>query len=455
MLIGNFRVLGAFSLVSSTSIEGNAMARRGRPPVTITLTGAERRQLESWAGRHSSAQNLALRCKIILLCEDSTLTGKQIAAKVGCNPATVSKWRKRFAAQRLDGLADEPRPGAARSIGDDVIEQVVIDTLETAPADATHWSTRGLAAKHGISHETVSQIWKAFGLKPWRQDEFKISPDPQLVDKIRDLVGLYLNPPVHAAVFAVDEKPQIQALNRTAPTLPMLPTTPARATHDYQRNGTIDLFAALNIATGTVITDLRPNHTSAQFIKFLNKINRNAPAEPLDIDPVVHYLDHDNALDGSQLQRPAQGVQLGDVDQRPGANEHTDQITDLPRDHLRAAGETQLVTINDRAIVPPGKLERPPLPRLARTEPQRDTPTSQHQLPSVVIARVQITRRQHHHLDAAQVVQHRHLEGLANRDLRLDLRHHDGASPLPSGSPRPAAGDPTLPISDRASFGSW
>jgi len=255
------------------------MARRGRPRVEITLTGTERRQLQSWARRHSSAQNLARRCKIILLCEDPALTGTEIAAKVGCNPATVSKWRKRFAEHRVDGLIDEPRPGAARTIGDDVVEQIVIDTLESLPKGATHWSTRSMADKHGISRQTVSEIWRAFGLKPWKIDEFKISPDPQLVGKIRDIVGLYMNPPVNAAVFAVDEKPQIQALNRTAPMLPMMPTTTQRRSHDHQRNGTVDLFAALNIATGTVITELRPNHTSAQFIKFLNKINREVPAD--------------------------------------------------------------------------------------------------------------------------------------------------------------------------------
>ena len=265
------------------------MAKRGRPTVEITLTGTERRQLESWARRHSSAQSLALRCRIILACADPELSRQEIADRVGCNPATVTKWRNRFAQQRLDGLVDEPRPGAARTIGDDVVEQVVIDTLESAPRDATHWSTRSLAAKHGISHQTVSEIWRAFGLKPWRQDEFKVSPDPQLVDKIRDIVGLYMNPPVNAAVFAVDEKPQIQALNRTAPTLPMLPTTPAKATHDYQRNGTIDLFAALDIATGNVITDLRPNHTSAEFIKFLNKVNREVPAH-LDVHVILDNL---------------------------------------------------------------------------------------------------------------------------------------------------------------------
>lgn len=265
------------------------MARRGRPTVEIELTGEERRTLQRWARRHSSSQALALRCRIVLACADKDRTNGQIAEEFGCNPATVSKWRRRFAVERLDGLMDAPRPGAKRTIGDDVVEAVVIDTLESAPTDATHWSTRSLAAKHGISRQTVSEIWKAFGLKPWRQDEFKISPDPQLVEKIRDLVGLYMNPPVNAAVFAVDEKPQIQALNRTAPTLPMLPTTPAKATHDYQRNGTIDLFAALDMATGKVITELRPNHSSAEFIKFLNKINREVP-KGLDVHVILDNL---------------------------------------------------------------------------------------------------------------------------------------------------------------------
>jgi transposase len=183
-----------------------------------------------------------------------------VAAEPGCDRVTVAKWRHRFAADRLEGLADAPRPGAVRTIGDDVVQAIVVETPETAPVDATHWSTRALAARHGISRQTVSEIWRAFGLKPWRQDEFKVSPDPDLVEKIRDIVGLYLNPPVAAAVFAVDEKPQIQALDRSAPILPMLPTTPQRATHDYERNGTIDLFAALEVATGKVITQLRPSH---------------------------------------------------------------------------------------------------------------------------------------------------------------------------------------------------
>jgi transposase len=264
------------------------MARRGRPIVAIKLSGNERKTLQRWAQRHSSAQALALRCRIVLACADGG-TNQDIASELRIHPVTVSKWRKRFAADRLDGLVDAPRPGAVRTVGDDTVEAVVVDTLETAPADATHWSTRGLAAKHGISHQTVAEIWRAFGLKPWKEDSFKVSPDPDLVEKIRDIVGLYMNPPVAAAVFAVDEKPQIQALNRTAPTFPMLPTTPARATHDYERNGTCDLFAALNIASGLVITDIRSSHTSDDFIAFLNKVNRNVPPE-LDVHVVLDNL---------------------------------------------------------------------------------------------------------------------------------------------------------------------
>lgn len=265
------------------------MARPGRPTVQIILSENERTTLQRWARRHSSSQALALRCRIVLACADGDRTHAEIAAELGCNPGTVSKWRHRFAVDRLDGLVDAPRPGAARSIGDDVVEAVVVETLETAPPDATHWSTRSLAAKYGISHQTVAEIWRAFGLKPWRQDAFKVSPDPELVEKIRDLVALYMNPPVAAVVFAVDEKPQIQALNRTAPTLPMLPTTPERATHDYERNGTCDLFAALDMATGSVITDIRATHTSADFIAFLNKVNRNVP-DGLEVHVILDNL---------------------------------------------------------------------------------------------------------------------------------------------------------------------
>lgn len=264
------------------------MASAGRPSAKIELTAGERKTLTSWARRHSSAQSLAMRSKIVLGADEG-LTNTEIATRVGCHANTASKWRNRFVEAGLDGLIDAPRPGAARTITDDVVEAVVIDTLETAPDDATHWSTRSLGAKHGLHHQRVAEIWAAFGLKPWREDEFKISPDPLLVDKIRDIVGLYMSPPVAAAVFCVDEKPQIQAINRTAPTLPMLPTTAARATHDYRRNGTLDLFAALDMATGTVITDLRQTHTSKDFVAFLNKINRNVP-DDLEVHLILDNL---------------------------------------------------------------------------------------------------------------------------------------------------------------------
>ena len=249
-------------------LEGCARASRGRPTASIELTDAERETLGRWARRHTSSQALALRSRIVLACDEG-LSNRAIAAREGCHEVTVSKWRRRFVDDRLEGLTDAPRPGAARTVSDDVVEAVVVDTLESAPADATHWSTRDLAAKHGISKTTVAEIWRAFGLKPWRQDSFKVSPDPDLIDKIRDIVGLYLNPPDAAAVFAVDEKPQIQALNRTAPTLPLLPTTPARVAHDYARNGTVDLFAALDIARGTVISGIRTSHNQHDFIAFL------------------------------------------------------------------------------------------------------------------------------------------------------------------------------------------
>jgi transposase len=264
------------------------MPRRGRPTASIELSQAERETLERWVRRHSSAQSLALRSRVVLGCAEGR-TNAEIAEFENVNPATVSKWRNRFARDRLEGLRDASRPGAERKISDATIEAVIIDTLESAPGEDTHWSTRGLADKHGIGKTTVAEIWRAFGLKPWKQDSFKVSPDPDLVEKVRDLVGLYMNPPDAAAVFAVDEKPQIQALNRTAPTFPMLPTTPQRATHDYERNGTVDLFAALDVASGTVITDIYKTHNQDDFVAFLNKINREVPAL-LDVHIILDNL---------------------------------------------------------------------------------------------------------------------------------------------------------------------
>ena len=264
------------------------MGRAGRPTPTIELSDTERETLQRWVRRHSSAQALAQRSRIVLACAEGATNG-EVAAAERVHPATVGKWRRRFATDRLEGLVDAPRPGAQRSIADETIEAVLVDTLESAPGADTHWSTRGLAAKHGISKTTVAEIWRAFSLKPWQQDNFKVSPDPDIVEKVRDLVALYMNPPDAAAVFAVDEKPQIQALNRTAPTLPMLPTTPQRATHDYERNGTVDLFAALDIARGTVISDIRASHNQDDFIAFLNKINREVPAD-LDVHIILDNL---------------------------------------------------------------------------------------------------------------------------------------------------------------------
>ena len=229
--------------------------------------------LESWARRRSTAQGLALRARIVLACAEGA-PNIAVAARLGASRGTVTKWRERFLRRRLDGLYDEPRPGVPRTITDAQVEEVVVRTLEEVPAGATHWSKRELARKAGISPTSVHRIWRAFGLQPHRVEEFKISPDSLLIDKIRDVVGLYLAPPATAAVFCVDEKPQIQALERTAPVLPMIPGIPERRSFDYTRHGTVDLFAALNTATGKVIGKLAAQHTAVDFRDFLNDIDR-------------------------------------------------------------------------------------------------------------------------------------------------------------------------------------
>jgi transposase len=238
----------------------------------LVLSGAERRILQGWATRRKTAQGLALRARIVLACADGH-SNIAVAARLRVSRTTVWKWRSRFLARRLDGLADEPRPGVPRTITDAQVEEVV-RTLEEVPEGATHWSKRELARRVGISPTSVHRIWRAFGLQPWRTEDFKISPDPLRIDKIRDVVGLYLAPPANAAVFAVDEKPQIQALERTAPVLPMLPGVPERRSHDYIRHGTIDLFAALNTATGKVIGHLSAQHRAVDFRDFLDQIDR-------------------------------------------------------------------------------------------------------------------------------------------------------------------------------------
>jgi len=251
----------------------------------VVLSEEERATLERWARRPKSAQALASRCRIVLACAEGE-TNTAIAGRLGCNPATVGKWRSRFAERRLDGLHDEPRPGRPRTIGDREVERVIVKTLEETPRDATHWSTRSMAKATGMSQSAVSRIWRAFGLKPHLTESFKLSPDPLFIDKVRDIVGLYLNPPEAAVVLCVDEKSQIQALDRTAPVLPLMPGTPERRTHDYRRYGTTNLYAALDLASGNVIADLSARHRAEEFRRFLNVIDATVPAQ-LDVHVVI------------------------------------------------------------------------------------------------------------------------------------------------------------------------
>jgi len=254
----------------------------------LVLSEDERRTLENWVRRRSTAQGLALRARIVLACADGG-SNTAVAARLGVNFKTVSRWRARFLRDRLDGLTDDPRPGVPRTITDAQVEEVVVRTLEEVPEGGTHWSKRELARRTGISPTSVHRIWRSFGLQPWRTETFKISPDPLLTGKIGDVVGLYLAPPANAAVFAVDEKPQIQALQRTAPVLPMIPGVPERRSFDYVRHGTVDLFAALNTATGKVIGKLSAQHRAVDFRDFLDEIDRQV--EPgLDVHVICDNL---------------------------------------------------------------------------------------------------------------------------------------------------------------------
>jgi transposase len=253
--------------------------------MSVVLNDDEREQLLAWARRPKSAQALALRSRIVLACEgDSSNT--QVARDLGVTRGMVTKWRNRFVVERLDGLLDEPRPGRPRIVEDARIEELITATLETAPRDATHWSTRSMAEHLGLSQSMVSRVWRAFGLAPHKQDSWKLSKDPLFVAKVRDVVGLYLNPPERALVLCVDEKTQIQALNRTAPVFPMLPGTPARASHDYVRHGTSSLYAALDLSTGKVIGALHSRHRATEFLAFLKTIEASVPAD-LDVHLVL------------------------------------------------------------------------------------------------------------------------------------------------------------------------
>jgi transposase len=253
--------------------------------VAIELSFDERCQLEAWTRRRSSAQALAQRSRIVLAAAGG-LKNTEIAEQLAISRATAATWRARFAEHRLDGLLDEPRPGRPRTITDDKVEEVIVRTLETTPKDATHWSTRSMAREVGLTQSAVLRIWQAFGLQPHRTETWKLSTDPQFIDKVRDVVGLYLNPPERAVVLCVDEKSQIQALDRTAPILPMLPGIPERATHDYKRAGTSSLYAALDLTSGKVIGALHSRHRAIEFKKFLQAIDREVP-EQLDVHLVL------------------------------------------------------------------------------------------------------------------------------------------------------------------------
>jgi transposase len=256
----------------------------GRPKAALVVTDAERETLVQWARRPKTAQALAQRARIVLGCATGA-PNTAVARRIGVTMQTVGKWRARFVVRRLDGLLDEPRPGAPRRIRDAQVEAVVTKTLETTPREATHWSTRAMAAKTGLSQTTISRIWRAFALQPHRTETFKLSQDPLFIDKVRDIVGLYVAPPDKALVLCVDEKAQIQALDRSQPLLPMRPGQVERRTHDYRRHGTTSLFAALDVQAGTVVGECHRRHRSVEFRKFLDTIEAHVPP-----DLAVHLI---------------------------------------------------------------------------------------------------------------------------------------------------------------------
>jgi transposase len=259
--------------------------RTGRPKTRLQVSETEREKLETMARRPKSAQAMALRARIVLRCARGE-SNTEVAHRLEITQATVGKWRRRFLEKGMNGLLDEPRVGAPRKISDAQVEKVVTKTLEKMPPQGTHWSTRLMAQESGLSQNSIVRIWHAFGLQPHRVETFKISSDPQFVEKVRDVVGLYLNPPERAAVLCVDEKSQVQALNRTQPILPLGPGVPARQSHDYERHGVTSLFAALDVASGVTISDCYRQHRHQEFLRFLRQIDASIPGE-LDVHLVM------------------------------------------------------------------------------------------------------------------------------------------------------------------------
>ena len=276
---------------------------RGRPhKAPLVVRDEDRADLVRWTKRPKSSNGLAQRARIILRCADG-LTSTEVAAELRLTNQTVCKWRSRYIERGSAGLLDEPRSGAPREVSDEAVEAVLTKTLEELPRDATHWSTRGMAEQSGLSHTTVRRIWGAFGLRPHRAENFKLSNDPQFIEKVRDIVGLYLNPPQAALVLCVDEKAQIQALDRTQPILPLAPGLAERRTHDYRRHGITSLFAAFNVATGSVIGETHRRHRSTEFKSFLERIDKEVPAD-LDVHLVLdNYGTHKTDLIKNWLLR--------------------------------------------------------------------------------------------------------------------------------------------------------
>ena len=260
--------------------------RTGRPKQTLSLLPADKDKLTMLARRPKSAQRVATRAKIVLRAADGQ-PNQVIARDLGITPSTVGKWRERFRVQGLEGLSDEPRPGAPRKITDAQVEAAVTRTLESVPTAGTHWSTRSLAQQVGLSQSAIVRIWHSFGLQPHRSETFKLSTDPFLVEKVRDIAGLYLNPPEYAIVLSIDEKSQVQALDRTQPILPLRPGLPEQRTSDYERHGTTSLFAALDIATGKVIGKCHRRHRHQEFLKFMELVDSQVPAEAKEVHLVL------------------------------------------------------------------------------------------------------------------------------------------------------------------------